>query len=200
MYTSHPLKKGFRGIFTYLHSIYLLYLAMTYFELFEIEPVLDLDLDSLKARFLALQQQYHPDNNQDDIEQAVEKSSQINQAYDTLKHIDSRAAYLLKLEKQDFGLEHSIHDFEFLQSALELREQLDEATTSEQLQSLRQEVGQWVNGLIREFKIDFAERDWSEARDTVRKLRFFRHVLLDIDKAEDKLFDDDQFDAFDDDF
>lgn len=56
------------------------------------------------------------------------------------------------------------------------------------------------HALIKEFQIDYAEQDWSEARDTVRKLRFFRHVLMDIDKAEEKLFDDDDFAGFDDDF
>lgn len=173
---------------------------MNHFELFELEPALDIDLTQLKAKFLKLQQQYHPDNNQDQIEQAIAKSSQVNQAYDALKKIDSRAAYLLQLQKQDGGLEQSIHDFEFLQSALELREQLDEATSSEQLQGLRTEVEQWVNALIKEFQIDYAEQEWSEARDTVRKLRFFRHVLMDIDKAEEKLFDDDDFAGFDDDF
>lgn len=173
---------------------------MNHFELFELEPALEIDLTQLKAKFLKLQQQYHPDNNQDQIEQAIAKSSQVNQAYDALKHVDSRAAYLLQLQKQDGGLEQSIHDFEFLQSALELREQLDEATSSEQLQGLRTEVEQWVNALIKEFQIDYAEQDWSEARDTVRKLRFFRHVLMDIDKAEEKLFDDEDFAGFDDDF
>lgn len=173
---------------------------MNHFELFELEPALEIDLTQLKAKFLKLQQQYHPDNNQDQIEQAIAKSSQVNQAYDALKHIDSRASYLLQLQRQDGGLEQSIHDFEFLQSALELREQLDEATSNEQLQGLRTEVEQWINALIKEFQIDYAEQDWSEARDTVRKLRFFRHVLMDIDKAEEKLFDDDDFAGFDDDF
>ena len=173
---------------------------MNHFELFELEPALEISLTQLKAKFLKLQQQYHPDNNQYQIEQAIAKSSQVNQAYDALKHVDSRAAYLLQLQKQDGGIEQSIHDFEFLQSALELREQLDEATSSEQLQGLRTEVEQWVNALIKEFQIDYAEQDWSEARDTVRKLRFFRHVLMDIDKAEEKLFDDEDFAGFDDDF
>lgn len=172
---------------------------MNYFTLFHLEPTLDIDLDALKTQFLALQQQYHPDNNQHDVEHAVEQSSMVNQAYNTLKAVHSRAAYLLQLQKQDFGLEQSIHDFEFLQDALELREQLDEATNSEQLQQLREEIEQWTAGLINEFKIDYAEQDWAEARDTVRKLRFFHHVLDDIDKAEDQLFDDDQFDHFDDD-
>ena len=71
---------------------------MNHFELFELEPALEIDLTQLKAKFLKLQQQYHPDNNQDQIEQAIAKSSQVNQAYDALKHVDSRAAYLLQLQ------------------------------------------------------------------------------------------------------
>lgn len=173
---------------------------MTYFELFDVQPKLELDLVQLKQKFLELQQQYHPDNNLDDAE-ALAKSSEINQAYDTLRHVDSCAAYLLKLNHQDGGLEQSIHDFEFLQSALELREQLDEAQNVEQLQQLKSEISQWVYGLTREFNIDFAEQDWNEARDTTRKLRFFRNVLSDIEKSEDKFFDfDESFSELDDDF
>ncbi len=85
-----------------------------------------------------------------------------------------------------------------MQSALEIREQLDEATDTEQLQTLKEEVRQWIDGLVREFKIDYQEEDWAEARDTVRKLRFFQKVLHDIDKAEDQLLDDDSFDLDDD--
>ncbi len=41
-------------------------------------------------------------------------------------------------------------------------------------------------------------KDWAEARDTVRKLRFFQKVMADIDKAEDRFLDDDSFDLDDD--
>ena len=64
--------------------------------------------------------------------------------------------------------------------------------------SLKQEVQQWIDSLVREFKIDYAEEDWTEARDTVRKLRFFQKVMSDIDKAEDRFLDDDTFDLDDD--
>jgi molecular chaperone HscB len=67
------------------------------------------------------------------------------------------------------------------------------------LHSLKKEVQQWIEGLVREFKIDFDEEDWAEARDTVRKLRFFQKVMNDIDKAEDQLLDDEDF-SLDDDF
>ncbi|OTG82870.1 Fe-S protein assembly co-chaperone HscB [Acinetobacter sp. ANC 4648] len=170
---------------------------MNHFELFNLPVALDIDLANLKTQFLTLQQQYHPDKTEDK-DQALIKSSEINQAFKTLCNVDSRAGYLLSLKKQDHHLDQSISDFEFLQSALEIREHLDEATDSEQLLSLKKEVQQWIDGLVREFKIDYDDEDWAEARDTVRKLRFFQKVMLDIDKAEDRLLDDEDFDLDDD--
>ncbi len=109
---------------------------MNHFELFNLPVVLDINLDVLKAEFLKLQQQYHPDK-AEDKDQALIKSSEINQAYKALLNVDSRAAYLLSLKKQDYHLDQSIGDFEFLQSALEIREQLDEAHSADDLQSLK---------------------------------------------------------------
>ena len=45
--------------------------------------------------------------------------------------------------------------------------------------------------------VDFEAEDWAEARDDVRKLRFFVKVMHDIDKAEDRFEDDDSFDLDD---
>lgn len=169
---------------------------MNHFELFDLPVALDIDLAVLKAHFLKLQQQYHPDK-AEDKNQAMIKSSEINQAYKILSNVDSRAGYLLTLKKQDFHLDQSISDFEFLQSALEIREQLDEAHDTDQLNSLKKEVQQWIDGLVREFKIDYDDEDWAEARDTVRKLRFFQKVMNDISKAEDRILDDEDFDLDD---
>lgn len=170
---------------------------MNHFELFNLPEVLDIDLAALKNEFLKLQQQYHPDK-ADDKQQALIKSSEINQAFKVLSQVDSRAGYLLALKKQDHLLDQSIGDFDFLQSALEIREQLDEAHSADELISLKQDVQQWIDSLVREFKIDYAEEDWSEARDTVRKLRFFQKVMADINKTEDRFLDDDAFDLDDD--
>ena len=169
---------------------------MSHFELFNLPTELDIDLALLKSNFLALQQQYHPDK-AEDKDRALIKSSEINQAYKVLSNVDSRAAYLLSLKKQDHHLDQSISDFEFLQSALEIREQLDEAVDTTELQSLKKEVQQWMDGLVREFKLDYTHEEWADARDTVRKLRFFQKVMNDIDKAEDRLLDDEDFDLDD---
>lgn len=170
---------------------------MNHFELFNLPVALDIDLAALKTEFLKLQQQYHPDK-AEDKDQALIKSSEINQAFKALSNVDSRAAYLLSLKKQDYHLDQSISDFEFLLDALEIREQLDDAASADDLQSLKVEVQQWIDGLVREFKIDYDDEDWGEARDTVRKLRFFVKVMSDIDKAEDRFLDDDSFDLDDD--
>ncbi|NHC04049.1 Fe-S protein assembly co-chaperone HscB [Acinetobacter sp. 187] len=170
---------------------------MNHFELFDLPVALDIDLATLKANFLRLQQQYHPDK-AEDKNQAMIKSSEINQAYKVLSNVDSRAGYLLALKKQDYHLDQSIGDFEFLQSAMEIREQLDEASSPEDLNSLKVEVQQWMDGLVREFKIDYQDEDWAESRDTVRKLRFFQKVMNDILKAEDRMLDDEDFDLDDD--
>ena len=169
---------------------------MNHFELFQLPEALDIDLAALKKQFLSLQQQYHPDK-AEDKDRALIKSSEINQAYKVLANVDSRAAYLLSLKKQDHHLDQSISDFEFLQSALEIREQLDEAFDTAELQSLKKEVQQWMDGLVREFKLDYTHEEWADARDTVRKLRFFQKVMNDIDKAEDQLLDDEDFDLDD---
>ncbi len=145
---------------------------MNHFELFNLPVALDIDLAALKTEFLKLQQQYHPDK-AEDKDQALIKSSDINQAFKALSAVDSRAAYLLSLKEQDYHLDQSISDFEFLQDALEIREQLDDATSAEDLTSLKVEVQQWIEGLVREFEIDYADEDRAEVCDTVRKLRFF---------------------------
>lgn len=170
---------------------------MNHFELFNLPVALDIDLAALKSEFLKLQQQYHPDK-AEDKDQALIESSNINQAFKVLSAVDSRAAYLLSLKKQDYHLDQSISDFEFLQDALDIREQLDDATSADHLTSLKVEVQQWIDGLVREFKIDYTDEDWGEARDTVRKLRFFVKVMADINKAEDRFLDDEDFDLDDD--
>ena len=40
---------------------------MNHFELFDLPEALDIDLATLKANFLTLQQQYHPDKAEDQL-------------------------------------------------------------------------------------------------------------------------------------
>jgi molecular chaperone HscB len=171
---------------------------LNFFEFFGLktEPVLDQAV--LAARYRERQQQYHPDAGGFDAAEALQLSTLVNQAYDTLRLPDRRAAHLLSLHGQANGLEQSIHDMDFLQNAIELREQLDEVESPIELISLRLELQQWLDALSAEFQIDWDDQDWPEARDTARKLAFIQKVLGDLDRIEDRFDDlDDHLSDFD---
>ena len=168
-----------------------------YFTLFDLERSFTLSGEALSSRYRELQRQYHPDrfaHDPDQQRQAVEWTAHLNQAYQTLASPVLRAAYLLELAGQPVSLNTSIADHDFLMSQLELREQMDEAAGAHELASLRLEVEEWIHSLSREFVIDYDEQDWTEARDTVRKLHFMANFLLDIRAAEDRLDDEDFYD------
>ena len=73
-----------------------------FFALFEQPVQFDLSQQALDQRLRLLQKRYHPDNiaksnTSDHLQQSGQASAVINQAYQTLSHPDSRAAYLLDM-------------------------------------------------------------------------------------------------------
>ena len=168
-----------------------------YFAWFDLPVAFQLNQDALASCYRELQRQYHPDrfaHHPDEQLKAVQSSAQLNTAYDILNNDVKRASYLLELANRPISLNTSIADTDFLMSQLELREQLDEAESAEQLVGLRLEVEEWLQNLAREFVLDYADEDWVEAQDTVRKMHFMANFLLDIRQQEDKFEDDDYYD------
>ncbi len=89
----------------------------------------DVDPGDLEARFRARSRQLHPDRfaraSPRERRLSLERSTRLNDAYRTLKDGRRRAAYLLKLLGKDPVAEaRSLHDPEFLEEQLELREML----------------------------------------------------------------------------
>jgi len=168
-----------------------------YFALFGLAEGFLLDNNALAGRYRELQRQYHPDrfaHLPQEQQKAVQYATQINTAYETLNNPVKRASYLLELAGRAISLNTSIADTDFLMSQLELREQMDEADSVEQLVGLRLEVEEWLQSLAREFVLDYNDEDWSEAQDTVRKMHFMANFLADIRQHEDKLEDEDYYD------
>jgi len=75
---------------------------MDYFEIFSLPPHLTLDTASLEKSFYALSRKLHPDRFASrpaaEQEAALAASSELNDAYRTLKDPIARTEYLLKLE------------------------------------------------------------------------------------------------------
>lgn len=168
---------------------------MDYFTLFGLPVRYPVDGSLLASRFQDLQRQFHPDRfaSQPERERlmALQQAATINEAYQTLKHPLKRAEYMLSLHGFDLGNEqHTLRDTAFLMEQLELREELDAierkaddaalAAFGERLAvAVRQRSAQMVQQLDSE--------QWTDAADTVRKLRFLDKLQQQVEQLEEKL-------------
>ena len=163
-----------------------------FFALFEQPVQFAVDQERLDQQLRLLQKRYHPDNlvadskNTADSAQAKQQSEQssalINQAYQTLRDSDSRASYLLDIAGQAQNLEHSIADLDFLEDAMQLRIDLDDAIEGKELASLKQlypQITERLNKQSERFNSAYQSQDWQTAIDATQKLKFL--VKLDAD-------------------
>lgn len=161
-----------------------------FFALFEQPVQFEVNQDSLDQHLRLLQKRYHPDNvakNLADTKQAKQQSEQasaiINQAYQTLSAPDSRAGYLLDMADQAQNIEHSIADLDFLEDAMEMRMDLDDAITGKDLATLQQlhpQIIARLNNQSERFNTAYTEQDWGTAIDATQKLKFLVKLNADV--------------------
>lgn len=163
-----------------------------FFALFEQPVQFAVNQERLDQQLRLLQKRYHPDNlvadskNVADSAQAKQQSEQasalINQAYQTLRDPDSRASYLLDIAGQAQNLEHSIADLDFLEDAMQMRMDLDDAIEGKELAVLKQlnpQITVRLNKQSERFNSAYQSQDWQTAIDATQKLKFL--VKLDAD-------------------
>lgn len=105
--------------------------AVDYFALFEMPRQLWIEMNSLEQKFLQLSWKLHPDNfvNATEIERelSLKRSSELNDAYRTLRDPVGRVEYLLAIEGARKEGEHRQQaPPELLEEVFELNESLDE--------------------------------------------------------------------------
>ncbi|KUI99978.1 co-chaperone HscB [Vibrio sp. MEBiC08052] len=169
---------------------------MNYFELFGLPTQFDLDGSLLSSQFRELQKNFHPDNFAIASERerliAVQKASEINDAYQTLKNDIRRAEYLLMLHGIDLRSEQqTMQDPEFLMEQMLLREELEilesAADAQEQLIDFEGKVSKMYKIQLTVLKEQLAQFQWESAANTVRKLKFIAKLRNEIERAEEKL-------------
>jgi molecular chaperone HscB len=105
--------------------------AVDYFALFEMPRHLWIEMNSLEQKFLQLSWKLHPDNfvnaTETERELSLKRSSELNDAYRTLRDPVGRVEYLLAIEGARKEGEHRQQaPPELLEEVFELNESLDE--------------------------------------------------------------------------
>ena len=169
---------------------------MNYFELFSLPAVFSVDKTRLSQTYRDLQKQYHPDKfaMQDDRTrlQAMQKSTEINDAFQTLKDSCLRAQYLLKLSGLDIELEQrTLQDTDFLMQQMEWREKIADFTADDEdeIEDFNKELSGLVKGLEAEIETALEIKQLEQTANLVRKLKFMLKLQVELELLEEKLFD-----------
>ena len=156
-------------------------MSVDYYELLGLRRKLALTPEELQSKFYELSRLWHPDRfarkPEAEKQQALDKSSALNDAYRTLRQPIERAEYLLKLEGFDSGELRSKdvppelleEVFEWNMAKEELRD--GDASAQTQLEAMARNFGEMLAGSDRELETLFANYDASPARETLGKIR-----------------------------
>lgn len=170
--------------------------SQTHFELFGLPQTYALDRDKLDAAYRELQNAVHPDRfaAQPEAEQrvAMQWATQVNEAYQTLKHPVSRGVYLLKLQGIDaLDASNTTMAPAFLMQQMEWREAIDEARAgknadaldalTDDLRAAHRRIESQLAALIDSAK------DYEGAREAVRQLRFMDKLIAEVGDVYEEL-------------
>jgi len=168
---------------------------LNYFKLFSIPATFSVDLANLSSTYRELQKQYHPDkfamHSDSDRLVAMQKSTEINDAYQTLKNSCLRAEYLLVLSGYDIELQKTLQDTDFLIQQMQWREKMETFTENDE-----DELNAFSKTLlVQKSKLEsliadqLAASDLDGTADSIRKLKFILKLQDELALLEEKLFD-----------
>jgi molecular chaperone HscB len=170
--------------------------AVDYFLLFEMPRKLWIDMGGLEQKFLQLSWKLHPDNfvnaSETERELSLKRSSELNDAYRTLRDPIARVEYLLAIEgERKEGEKKQQAPPELLEEVFELNESLDELREAKSsgndltaLKASLQEAEKNFQEKLNEVdtQLQAAAREWDAAlggdRETRKKIMARLNELL----------------------
>lgn len=173
---------------------------MNYFELFSLAPVYDIDTVLLSERYRDLQRTVHPDKFANASEQdkriAVQRTAQVNDGYNTLKHPISRAEHMLSLKGIDLRHESTtVKDTQFLMQQMEWRESLEDIKHSDDPDELIDQLHHSFSDYQAQITVQMSQligsdqpSELQDAADLIRKMKFMAKLHDELARAEDALF------------
>ena len=161
-------------------------MTQNYFELFNLPEKFQIDLEMLQENYRAIQKEIHPDrfatSSENEKVQSMIKSTQANDAFQTLKSPIKRAKYILSLHK---SVEKITLPSNFLMQQMEWEEHFE---TIEKNSSELTEFKSTINKKYKEYSLLIStqiddDQNWSDAAISIDKLYFIEKLLQKINKA-----------------
>ena len=161
-------------------------MIQNYFELFNLPEKFEIDSVRLQENYRSIQKEIHPDrfatSTENEKTQSMIKSTQVNDAYQTLKSTTKRAKYILSLHK---FVEKITLPPDFLMQQMEWEEHLED------IEKNNKELDQFklaINKKYKEYSLLLSkqidnDQNWNEAAITIDKLYFVEKLLHKINIA-----------------
>ena len=170
-------------------------LQRNYFELLGLPTQFDIDLTLLDKHYRKLQSEVHPDRfvtaSANERMQSMQIATQANEAYQILKNSTARARYLLQLNDiETLEESNTAMPADFLMLQMEWREAIDDANDAKDISALDAlliKIKQMAKALSQNLSRQFAEKAFTEASESVRKLSFIDKISADINRAIEQL-------------
>ena len=163
-----------------------------HFALFGLPRAFRIDIEALDRHYREMQAHVHPDRFADADETqrrlSLQWTTQVNEAYRTLRKPLSRALYLLELLGCAVDTENNnAMPAEFLVEQMEWREAVAEARAAGDAEALEAQDGRLRERIARayeELAAQFDDRqNYAVAADTALRLMFLEKLLAEIDEA-----------------
>lgn len=171
----------------------------THFEWFSIPRNFSVDLRALRAKYLDLQKQLHPDKSAGlpdaNQSQAIVLNTKLNDAYGSLRDPVKRAIYLLELSGFEYEADRQTQsDPIYLMQQLEIREELsdlelDSPHLEESLDKFRSLALAQLEQYSEEFSLAYDKADWSLSSAAIDRMMFAEKLMRDVNEREEQLLD-----------
>ena len=161
-------------------------MTQNYFELFNLPEKFQIDLEMLQENYRAIQKEIHPDrfatSSENEKVQSMIKSTQANDAFQTLKYPIKRAKYILSLHK---SVEKITLPPDFFMQQMEWEEHFETIEkNSSELAQFKSTINKKYeeHSLLISTQID-DDQNWSDAAISIDKLYFIEKLLHKINNA-----------------
>ena len=161
-------------------------MTQNFFDTFNLPVLFNIDIDMLNHQYRTLQKTIHPDRfvNATDAEkkQSLQKSTQINDAYQVLKDPIKRASHIISLHQV---LKDNTLPPDFLMQQMEWEEEFETINDLEQVQLFSDKIDGEKKMLMDLLAIDLDEKkDWESATNIIGKLKFITNLFLRIQQKK----------------